>query len=198
MSPPAPTLTWKDVVDLTFVADFDLLRDQYRLPVDSLPDRPWMKPGYREVANRLFKIARAREELKRIYVEAPRLCDWIAFEQRLYCSSIKQLMEQGNAQLALAVQEQWSRREKVNLHHQDVLDELEGLPEFEGVHSDGAKERRAAKAASRARSNARNAVPSTSVDSGSPSNIGIDGGQERELHDKEDDVEAVAIALEDR
>jgi hypothetical protein len=194
MDPPAPHLTWKDVVDLAFVADFDLLRDQYSLPVDALPDRPWMKPGYREVANRYFKIVRAREELTRVYVKVARLRNWIDVEDDLYSSTIKRLRAEGDLPLAQAVEEQWRRRAKVNQNHEDLLDELEALPEFQGVRGAGAVRRSPA--------NPAPPTPATAVPV--PANA-LDLQEElREANrldvpgDREEDVEALANALEDR
>jgi hypothetical protein len=186
MQPPAPKLTWKDVVDLAFVADFDLLRDQYSLPVESLPEQPWMKPGYREIANRYFKIARAREELKRIYVEAPRLRHWIEAEEGLYRTTIKRLTDEGDAALAQAVADRWARRSRVNAHHQVMLNELETQAGYEGEHGGGGVH--------------RSQMPPQSVHitiDGVAAGAADDYDYERDLDAREDDVEALANALED-
>ncbi|KAJ7462181.1 hypothetical protein B0H11DRAFT_1735562 [Mycena galericulata] len=79
LDPPMPHLTWEQVVDYAFLADFDILRDT-RAEVQS---RPWMRPAYRLAMDRYFKILRAREEIKRLNVEIPRIVTWIRDENRV-------------------------------------------------------------------------------------------------------------------
>ncbi|KAJ7718976.1 hypothetical protein B0H14DRAFT_3098641 [Mycena olivaceomarginata] len=65
--PAMPHLSWEQVVEYAFLADFDILRDT-RTEVQS---RPWTRPAYRLAMDRYFKILRAREEIKRLNVEIP-------------------------------------------------------------------------------------------------------------------------------
>ncbi|KAJ7156602.1 hypothetical protein C8R43DRAFT_883952 [Mycena crocata] len=78
MSPPMPELTWEQVVEYAFLANFDILRDT-RAEIRS---RPWTRPLYRLAMDRYFKILRAREEIKRLNVEIPRVITWIRDENR--------------------------------------------------------------------------------------------------------------------
>lgn len=78
LEPPMPALTWEQVVEYAFLADFDILRDT-RAEVQS---RPWTRPAYRLAMDRYFKTLRAREEIKRLNVEIPRVVTWIADENR--------------------------------------------------------------------------------------------------------------------
>ncbi|KAJ7445131.1 hypothetical protein B0H11DRAFT_1746932 [Mycena galericulata] len=79
LDPPMPHLTWEQVVEYAFLADFDILRDT-RAEIQS---RPWTHPAYRLSMDRYFKILRAREEIKRLNVEIPRVVTWICDENRV-------------------------------------------------------------------------------------------------------------------
>ncbi|KAJ7799715.1 hypothetical protein B0H14DRAFT_3491386 [Mycena olivaceomarginata] len=72
-------LTWEQVVEYAFLADFDILRDT-RAEIQS---RPWTRPAYRLAMDRYFKILRAREEIRRLNVEIPRVVTWIRDENRI-------------------------------------------------------------------------------------------------------------------
>jgi hypothetical protein len=76
LEPPMPMLTWEEVVEYAFLADFDILRDT-RAEVQS---RPWMRPAYRLAMDRFFKTLRAWEEIKRLNIEIRRVVTWIRDE----------------------------------------------------------------------------------------------------------------------
>ncbi|THU84381.1 hypothetical protein K435DRAFT_589530, partial [Dendrothele bispora CBS 962.96] len=65
LKPPKPALTWEQIVECTFLSDFDLLRDTR----EDIRERPWSRPRERKAMDRYFKILRAREEIKRLNVE---------------------------------------------------------------------------------------------------------------------------------
>ncbi|KAJ7191133.1 hypothetical protein GGX14DRAFT_537905 [Mycena pura] len=69
LDPPMPHLGWEQVVEYAFLADFDILRDT-RAEVQSCS---WARPAYRLAMDRHFRILRAREEIKRLNVEIPRV-----------------------------------------------------------------------------------------------------------------------------
>ncbi|KAJ7839237.1 hypothetical protein B0H14DRAFT_2588088 [Mycena olivaceomarginata] len=76
MEPPMAQLTWEQVVEYTFLADFDILRDT-RAEVQA---KPWTRPSYRLTMDTYFKIQRAREEIQRLNIEIRRLITWIRDE----------------------------------------------------------------------------------------------------------------------
>ncbi|KAJ7787485.1 hypothetical protein B0H14DRAFT_3095373 [Mycena olivaceomarginata] len=78
LEPPMPKLTWEEVVEYAFLADFDILRDT-RAEVQS---RPWTRPAYRLAMDRYFKTLRAREEIQRLNIEIQRVVTWIRDENR--------------------------------------------------------------------------------------------------------------------
>ncbi|KAJ7473405.1 hypothetical protein FB451DRAFT_1035558 [Mycena latifolia] len=71
--PPMAQLTWEQVVDYAFLADFDILRDT-RAEIQS---RPWMRPAYRVMMDRYFRTLRAKEEIRRLNIEIKRVVTWI-------------------------------------------------------------------------------------------------------------------------
>ncbi|KAJ7671759.1 hypothetical protein B0H14DRAFT_3102333 [Mycena olivaceomarginata] len=76
LDPPMASLTWEQVVEYTFLADFDILRDT-RAEVQS---RPWTRPAYRLAMDTYFKIERAREEIIRLNIEIRRMMTWMRDE----------------------------------------------------------------------------------------------------------------------
>ncbi|KAJ7893040.1 hypothetical protein B0H13DRAFT_1886533 [Mycena leptocephala] len=52
LDPPRCTLSWSEVIDFTFLVDFDILRD----PEGNAALRPWVTPGARELMDTYFKI----------------------------------------------------------------------------------------------------------------------------------------------
>ena len=59
LKPPRPPLTWKEIVDYSFLAEFDLLR-QSRFDIRQAN---WAQPIHREAMVKHFKLLRAREEI---------------------------------------------------------------------------------------------------------------------------------------
>ncbi|KAJ6551057.1 hypothetical protein DFH09DRAFT_1086373 [Mycena vulgaris] len=70
--PPARSLTWTEVIDYTFLSEWDLLQD----PEGNAQLLPWATPAARLVLDIYFKIERAREEIEHRNVEIRRLYQW--------------------------------------------------------------------------------------------------------------------------
>lgn len=130
MRPPAQTLDWKAVMDLTFVSEFDLLRQSYG-DVDILT-KPWMEPANRTICNNLFKVMRAREEIIRLNVEVRRLRTWLFVEDDVYRKAIASALERGEFPLATELNNQYRRRRAVNTSHHRILNKIENLRGFTG------------------------------------------------------------------
>lgn len=77
LSPPRQQLTWDEVVEYAFLADFDLLRDTRQ----DIRTRDWAKPSGRALMDTYFKIERAKEEITRLNVEIRRLVTYIVDER---------------------------------------------------------------------------------------------------------------------
>ncbi|KAJ6591458.1 hypothetical protein DFH09DRAFT_1244592 [Mycena vulgaris] len=91
LSPPMRQLSWEQVVEYAFLADFDILRDT-RAEIQA---RPWTRPAYRLAMDRYFRILRAREEIKRLNVEIPRVVTWIRDENTFLRKMEANLWEEG-------------------------------------------------------------------------------------------------------
>ncbi|KAF7371636.1 hypothetical protein MVEN_00019100 [Mycena venus] len=81
-SPPRHQLTWQEVIDFTFLSDFDILQD----PEGNAAIRPWATPGARELMDTYFKIKRAREEIDRLNIEICQLVTYIKDEKEFLLS----------------------------------------------------------------------------------------------------------------
>ena len=71
--PPAPNLTWDDVVNYAFLADFDLLRDMR----EDVHSKPWALQVNRVLRDQYFKIERTWEEIDRLNIKIHRLITYI-------------------------------------------------------------------------------------------------------------------------
>ncbi|KAJ7910379.1 hypothetical protein B0H13DRAFT_1615716 [Mycena leptocephala] len=65
LDPPRGTLSWSEVIDFTFLGDFDILRD----PEGNAALQPWVTPGAQELMDTHFKIERAKEEIHHLNIE---------------------------------------------------------------------------------------------------------------------------------
>ncbi|KAF6742282.1 hypothetical protein DFP72DRAFT_830692 [Ephemerocybe angulata] len=77
MKPRRQNLSWDQVVEYAFLADFDLLRDSRQ----DVRTRPWAQPGPRSIMHQHFKIIRAREEIQRLDIEIRRLITYMQDER---------------------------------------------------------------------------------------------------------------------
>ena len=74
LKPPQPRLSWDEVVEYTFVSQFDLLRRACR---EDISTKPWATPAGHLALDAFFKAERAREEVQRLNIEIPRLMTWM-------------------------------------------------------------------------------------------------------------------------
>lgn len=128
LTPPRRILTFDDVLDFTFHADIDLLRDSRH----DISNKPWIRPAARVAMDKYFKICRAKEEIERLNVEVRRLRTWIKDEATLYRSTLERLKD-ADPLLFFQVQKVWHRRSLVNAIHGCRIHEIEQLHGFSGV-----------------------------------------------------------------
>ncbi|KAJ7134942.1 hypothetical protein C8R43DRAFT_894543 [Mycena crocata] len=142
LDPPMPMLSWDQVVEYAFLADFDILRDTRA----EVRERPWTRPAYRLAMDRFFKILRAKEEIKRLNVEIPRVITWIRDENR--CLRKKEPRggaERNSGQMAVQVRLYRERRGRFDERHMQRFWKLGATPGFTGSLRPGMSlERRAA------------------------------------------------------
>ena len=123
-----PGLTWKDIVDYGFLAEFDLLRHSR----DDVRERTWAKPACREATIKHLTRARAQEEILRLNVEIRRLYTAIHDEANAVAIAIAKT-DQTDPALAAELKRQWSKRSAVNAVHVRRLQRVAQLPGFSGV-----------------------------------------------------------------
>lgn len=79
LSPPRQELSWEEVVEYAFLADFDLLRDTRQ----DIRTCPWSTPAVRQAMDGYFKLLCAKEEITCLNIEIPQfitfMCDEDAY-----------------------------------------------------------------------------------------------------------------------
>ncbi|KAJ7840323.1 hypothetical protein B0H14DRAFT_3086877 [Mycena olivaceomarginata] len=137
LEPPMPNLTWEEVVEYAFLADFDILRDT-RAEVRS---RPWTRPAYRLAMDRYFKTLCAREEIKRLDIEIQRVVTWIRDENRFLRRMEANLRDatgkteeqiEMDIQMAVQVQLYRAKRGRFDAGHLRLFTKLAAEPGFTG------------------------------------------------------------------
>lgn len=129
MSPPAPTLQWRDVVTYSFVGEFNLLRNAYSR--HDILTALWTTPRNREIAAKHFKIIRTREELKRADAELCRLETSIELERWEYELAIRATTPH-NAVLAAELRAQLRSHRRVQAVHLARIRRIRALPGYLG------------------------------------------------------------------
>jgi hypothetical protein len=76
LQPPRSPLSWEDVVEYAFLADFNLLCDTR----EDICKRPWATLTARLAIDSYFKLLHAEEEMQQLNIEIPRLVTYIRDE----------------------------------------------------------------------------------------------------------------------
>lgn len=77
LDPPRESLRWDQVVEYTFLSEFDILSETR----DDIRQKPWARPAARTLMDQFFGMERAKEELDHLNVEIPRLTTFIQDEE---------------------------------------------------------------------------------------------------------------------
>ena len=89
LTPPRPELTWKQIVEYAFLAEFDMLRNSHT----DIRSELWTQPARREATIKHLEIERAQEEIKRLNLEIRRVRTRIHNEMLHMQSVIDKLQE---------------------------------------------------------------------------------------------------------
>ena len=132
LTPPRQELSWDEVVEYAFLADFDLLRDTRQ----DIRSRPWSTPAARQAMDNYFKLLRADEEITRLNVEIPRFITFMHDEDAYLGTKAKEvgLTDPG---LAGQIELQCNSISRYTPFHIKSLNELARLPGFSGSLSCG-------------------------------------------------------------
>ncbi|KAG2337857.1 hypothetical protein BDR05DRAFT_894546, partial [Suillus weaverae] len=123
LNPPHSKISWKDIADYGFVAEFDLLS-------------AWSKPGHQEATIKFFKLCRARKEITRLNVEVCRLCTAIHNEE-CHMLTVIQKLQVSDPHLGCELQHQHHSCAAINAMHCYRLDCIKSLTGFSGVRGVG-------------------------------------------------------------
>jgi hypothetical protein len=125
-------LTFEEVIEYAFLADFDLLRDTR----ENISERPWATPAARLALDTYFKMCRAEEEITRLNVEIRRFVTYLQDEDR-YLRGCEELLHASNPAVAHQVKLLRNVRARFNAEHVAKLDEFSRLPGFSGTLAPG-------------------------------------------------------------
>ncbi|KAJ7719756.1 hypothetical protein B0H14DRAFT_3098579 [Mycena olivaceomarginata] len=120
LSPPRTQLSWEQIVDYAFLADFDLLREGR----EDIRSEPWAQPAGRLAMDQHYKLLRADEEISRLNVEIPRLITYMVDEERFLVYHEGRLQAEGKQALAHQVKVQRVDRARFNSVHMERLTKL--------------------------------------------------------------------------
>jgi len=127
---PALTLDWKNVVNYTFISEFDILWHSYS-PAD-LNSRLWILQANHEIASRYFKVVHAREEVHRLDIEIRCLFTAIHDEQQ-HLLQTSDLLSLTDPAQAAKLQEIYHARVHTNQIHLRQLRAIMVMPGYLGL-----------------------------------------------------------------
>ncbi|KZV83334.1 hypothetical protein EXIGLDRAFT_843038 [Exidia glandulosa HHB12029] len=181
LTPPRATLTREQVLDIAFIADFSILRQD-------VGTQEWAQPAIRQLTTAWAETARANEELQRIRIEAVRVRTWIRDEEDNLNTHITTLSAGNTLQARLLVKELDARAQILHGVHTRILTDLDALDVTDGLKKPRKAGRRAGDPEGRQyapRQPVRIPLPPLVVTRG-PAQAGQQ--EEGELSDEEDDV----------
>ncbi|TFK46595.1 hypothetical protein OE88DRAFT_1638090, partial [Heliocybe sulcata] len=136
LSPPRPLLSWKQIVDYSFLGEFELLR----LSRDDIREKPWAQPANREATIKYLQLQRAHEEIERLNAEMRRLRTAVRDEEHETQCVLRKLSESTSRSdnlLALEVERRWAMRSAINAVHTQRLDRIKRWAGFTGRRGAG-------------------------------------------------------------
>jgi len=128
LQPQREKLDASSVLDMAFLAQFDLLR--FSRPGQDIRDKPWADPGTRVLTDKYFELQRAKEEIQRLNVEWRRVRAWLMDEEKLFLRSIKCLKGTGDNLLAGILQQRWDEVRQIHRVTWHWLFKAQSLPFF--------------------------------------------------------------------
>ena len=125
--PPCPNLSWNDVVEYTFLADFDLLCESCQ----DVCDCPWSKPAFRVLIDKYFKLECAQEEIQCLNIELCCVITYIQDEDTFLWLKESKLKEM-NPIMAHHIWRHWWEKVHFNEQHLCQFRKLASLSGFTG------------------------------------------------------------------
>ena len=129
-----PVLDFQQVVEYSFLSDFELLRHTH----NDITQRPWANPLIRRAMISWMKMERAKEEINRLDVEARRLKTYIQDSSVAQLCAIQHL-HQTNPALATELQQRHDTQSSTDTLLLQYLHKMESLPGFSGWRTPGVR-----------------------------------------------------------
>ncbi|KAK7021953.1 hypothetical protein VNI00_017132 [Paramarasmius palmivorus] len=126
LDPPQPTLEWNDVVNCSFLADFDFLRETG----SDVQRKAWTLPANRELMTSYFKVLCAEEELERLHIEIRRLITYIT-EELTYSQQVLDEVGESDPAFAYHIHLKFAERGRFHALH---IKRLRAITELEGFN----------------------------------------------------------------
>ncbi|KAF8340071.1 hypothetical protein F5887DRAFT_823052, partial [Amanita rubescens] len=126
-TPLAPQLTWDDIVDYAFLADFDLLCDTR----DDVHQKPWASQTIRVIRDQYFRMQRAREEIDWLNIEIRQVVTYIA-DETTFLRAKESSLAQTNPLLAHQIALYRLERGRANTTHSTRFAKLAKNSKFTG------------------------------------------------------------------
>ncbi|KAJ3717365.1 hypothetical protein C8R42DRAFT_644620 [Lentinula raphanica] len=126
LTPPRQHIRWEEILDLTFLSEFDLLRDSR----EDIREKRWATPKNRQIMLEFFKLIRAEEELERLHVEIRRLLTFMHDEEYELTRKAAAL-DLENPTLAQQIRQYRDERSRFNPLHRQRLFAIKKLKGFE-------------------------------------------------------------------
>jgi hypothetical protein len=127
LNPPRPPLSWKEIVEYSFLGEFDLLRHARA----DVRQEPWAQPARRAATANYFNLCRAEEEITCLNTEIQRLCTSI-HDETLHVERTIARLSTTDHRLCSEMRRWWALRSSVNQVHRHCLDALKKSPDYSG------------------------------------------------------------------
>jgi len=127
LKPPRPSLSWKQIVDYSFLGEFDILRHSRT----DIRTEDWAKPGRRELTTKHMELCRAREEVERLNVEIKCLRTAMRDEALEYRDAIS-TTSKTDLPLASELRRRWGLRRAIHALHERRLAQVMSGSGFTG------------------------------------------------------------------
>ncbi|KAI6010458.1 hypothetical protein EDC04DRAFT_2871205 [Pisolithus marmoratus] len=128
-SPPCPQLTFKEVVEYTFLADFDLLHNATH---EDISQHLWAFPAAHAAMDLYFKVCHVEEEIEHLNVEICHIITYLHNED-LYMRACITELQVSHPPLTYQVKLYHNICTKFTNHHLHLLTEIIHLPRFTGT-----------------------------------------------------------------
>ncbi|KAJ3783966.1 hypothetical protein GGU10DRAFT_272390 [Lentinula aff. detonsa] len=125
LKPPRKLLDWDDILNYTYLSEFNFLRESRA----DILDKPWAKPAVREAMSELFKLIRAGEEIDRLHVEIKRLLTYMKEEEEYFATVVRRHRD-NDEPLAYQIWLHGRERSRFNEVHRTRLKSIQKLKGF--------------------------------------------------------------------